>query len=88
MSCLGMDYWKQRYARYFRRCFEMDDDSSTDSVVSWSDNGKSFIVWSESKFCKAVLPGFFISNKMATFVGRLETLGFNKIESEHWERSS
>ncbi|CAA7047389.1 unnamed protein product [Microthlaspi erraticum] len=76
-------YRKHRYAGYFRSFFEMVDDSSTDSVVSWSDNGKSFIVWNESEFCKAVLPVFFISNKIAAFVRRLGILGFNKIESEH-----
>uniref|UniRef100_A0A1J3ILY1 Heat stress transcription factor A-4b n=1 Tax=Noccaea caerulescens TaxID=107243 RepID=A0A1J3ILY1_NOCCA len=83
-----MDYdkhRKHRYAGYFHRFFEMVNDPSTDSIVSWSDNGKSFIVWNESEFCKAVLPVFFVSNKMAAFVRQLEILGFNKIESEHWE---
>ena len=40
------------------KLYEMVDDPSTDSIVSWSESGKSFIVWDEVEFRRALrLPG-------------------------------
>lgn len=33
---------------FIRDVYEMVVDSSTDSVVLWSENGKNFIIWNES----------------------------------------
>ncbi|EOA14440.1 hypothetical protein CARUB_v10027643mg [Capsella rubella] len=67
----------------------MVDDPSTDSVVSWSGNGKSFIVWNESEFCRDVLPRFSHYKEMAPFIRRLGNMGFKKIESsDQWEYGS
>ena len=53
------------------KLYEMVDDHSTDSIVSWSESGKSFIVWDEVEFRRALrLPG-----------GCLGYLGFSQSQS-------
>lgn len=47
---------------------EMVDDFSMDSIVSWSESGKSFIIWDDEKFCRAVFPR-----------DDLKRLGFRKV---------
>ncbi|KAG7588949.1 Heat shock factor (HSF)-type DNA-binding [Arabidopsis suecica] len=54
---------------------EMVDDPSTDSIVSWSESSKSFIVWDDEKFYRVVFPR-----------DDLKRLDFRKVEeSEKWE---
>ncbi|KAG5403418.1 hypothetical protein IGI04_009537 [Brassica rapa subsp. trilocularis] len=90
-ACLLMDiksFIKRKYDSFIRNLFEMVDDHSTDAIVSWSESGKSFIVWNESEFCRNVLPSFLMFYEMAPFVRHLRYWGFKKIESEPWEFSS
>ena len=55
--------------RYFADVlYEMVDDPSTDSIVSWSQDGKSFIFWDQDKFCSDVLPKFGLSTSPTFFV--------------------
>ncbi|KAG7534195.1 Heat shock factor (HSF)-type DNA-binding [Arabidopsis thaliana x Arabidopsis arenosa] len=75
--------------RYFRKkLYKMVDDPSTNSIVSWSNNGNSFIIWNESEFCRDVLPIFSHYKEMAPFIRRLGNMGFKKIESEELEYGS
>ncbi|CAN6851014.1 unnamed protein product [Brassica oleracea] len=71
--------------RYFADA-RMVDDPSTDSIVSWSQDGSSFIFWDQDKFCSDVLPKFGLSTS-PTFFGRLKNIyRFRKVEvSEHCE---
>ncbi|KAF8046090.1 hypothetical protein N665_4037s0003 [Sinapis alba] len=66
----------------------MLDDHSTDAIVSWSESGKSFIVWNESEFCRNVLPRFYLFVEMSSFARHIRKWGFKKIGSEPWEFSS
>ncbi|KAF2564226.1 hypothetical protein F2Q70_00018912 [Brassica cretica] len=55
--------------RYFADVlYEMVDDPSTDSIVSWSQDGSSFIFWNQDKFCSDVLPKFGLSTSPTFFV--------------------
>ena len=58
--------------RYFADA-RMVDDPSTDSIVSWSQDGSSFIFWDQDKFCSDVLPKFGLSTS-PTFFGRLKNI--------------
>lgn len=70
--------------------YKMVDDPSTDSIVSWSQSGKSFIVWNESEFTRDVLPRCIDQLKdMPSFTFQLEYFRFKKVESsEQWEYAS
>uniref|UniRef100_A0A1J3F390 Heat stress transcription factor A-4c n=1 Tax=Noccaea caerulescens TaxID=107243 RepID=A0A1J3F390_NOCCA len=70
---------------FLTKTYEMVDDSSSDSIVSWSDNSKSFIVKNPAEFSKDLLPRFFKHKNFSSFIRQLNTYGFRKVDPEKWE---
>ncbi|GMI72899.1 heat shock transcription factor A4A, ARABIDOPSIS THALIANA HEAT SHOCK TRANSCRIPTION FACTOR A4A [Hibiscus trionum] len=70
---------------FLTKTYEMVDDPSTDSIVSWSASNKSFVVWDPPEFAKELLPRFFKHNNFSSFIRQLNTYGFRKIDPEQWE---
>ncbi|KAI3456107.1 hypothetical protein Pfo_012770 [Paulownia fortunei] len=70
---------------FLAKTYEMVDDPSSDSVVSWSQNNKSFIVWNPPQFARDLLPRFFKHNNFSSFIRQLNTYGFRKVDPEQWE---
>ncbi|KAF5472273.1 hypothetical protein F2P56_009008 [Juglans regia] len=70
---------------FLSKTYEMVDDPSTDSVVSWSQCNKSFVVWNPPEFARVLLPKFFKHNNFSSFIRQLNTYGFRKIDPEQWE---
>ncbi|KAL5774193.1 hypothetical protein ACOSP7_011750 [Xanthoceras sorbifolium] len=67
------------------KTYEMVDDLSSDSVVSWSPSNKSFVVWNPPEFARDLLPRFFKHNNFSSFIRQLNTYGFRKVDPEQWE---
>lgn len=67
------------------KTYEMVEDPSTNHIVSWSSNNKSFIVWDQAVFARDLLPRFFKHSNFSSFIRQLNTYGFRKIDPEQWE---
>ena len=58
---------------FIAKTYEMVDDFSTDLIVSWSMNNRSFVVWNPPEFSRILLPRFFKHNNFSSFIRQLNT---------------
>ncbi|CAN4104468.1 unnamed protein product [Withania somnifera] len=72
-------------APFLLKTYELVDDAYTNSVVSWSHNGRSFVVWNPPEFARDLLPKYFKHNNFSSFIRQLNTYGFRKVDPEQWE---
>ena len=72
-------------APFLAKTYDLVDESQTDSVVSWTDDGQSFVVWRPDAFARDLLPLYFKHNNFSSFVRQLNTYGFRKVDPDRWE---
>ncbi|KAJ4883977.1 Heat stress transcription factor A-8 [Raphanus sativus] len=73
-------------APFLRKCYEMVDDSSTDSIISWSSNGdNSFVISDTTLFSTHLLPKYFKHSNLSSFIRQLNIYGFRKVDADRWE---
>ncbi|KAH7430704.1 hypothetical protein KP509_08G010200 [Ceratopteris richardii] len=72
-------------APFLVKTFQIVDDVVTDTTVSWSPSGKSFIVWNPQPFCQYLLPRYFKHCNFSRFIRQLNIYGFRKIDPDRWE---
>ena len=58
---------------FLSKTYEMVEDPSTDSIVSWSPTNNSFVVWNPPEFARDLLPKHFKHNNFSSFVRQLNT---------------
>lgn len=72
-------------APFLLKTWNLVNDPSTDSVISWSSDGTSFVVWNAEQFSKKVLPTAFKHSNFSSFVRQLNIYGFKKLTSTRHE---
>ncbi|KAH1064192.1 hypothetical protein J1N35_029179 [Gossypium stocksii] len=75
----------QSIAPSLRKCYEMVDDEVTDSIISWSQNNGSFIIWDMTEFTVHLLPKYFKHNNFSSFIRQLNIYSFRKVDTDRWE---
>ncbi|MCI12458.1 heat-shock protein, partial [Trifolium medium] len=58
---------------FLTKTFDVVEDPSTDSIVSWSGARNSFVVWDLHKFSTTILPRYFKHSNFSSFVRQLNT---------------
>ncbi|XP_066533733.1 heat shock factor protein 2 isoform X2 [Hoplias malabaricus] len=64
---------------FLTKLWTLVEDSDTNGLICWSQEGNSFLVLDEQRFAKEILPKFFKHNNMASFVRQLNMYGFRKV---------
>ncbi|XP_044490554.1 heat stress transcription factor A-8 [Mangifera indica] len=72
-------------APFLKKCYDMVDDESTDLIISWSQNGESFVIWDMTEFSVKLLPKYFKHNNFSSFIRQLNIYGFRKVDTDRWE---
>lgn len=66
---------------FLAKLWRLVEEPETNSLISWSQDGKSFIIQNQAKFAKELLPLNYKHNNMASFIRQLNMYGFHKITS-------
>jgi len=65
---------------FLSKLWQLVNDEKNNGLVSWSSNGRSFIVHDQVKFSKEILPNYFKHQKMNSFIRQLNMYGFKKVK--------
>lgn len=72
-------------APFLSKCYAMVDDPCTDSIVSWSSTGTSFVIWDVPKLEQQLLPKYYKHRNFSSFNRQLNQYGFKKFDPDRWE---
>jgi len=65
---------------FIKKLYRLLEDQSYKNIISWGDNGDSFVVKDATEFSRNVLPKHFKHNNFASFVRQLNKYDFHKVK--------
>jgi len=69
-------------APFLTKTHQMVEDASTDEVISWAEQGRSFVVWKPVELARDLLPLYFKHCNFSSFVRQLNTyVSFHSLHS-------
>ncbi|XP_078445898.1 heat stress transcription factor B-2b-like isoform X1 [Wolffia australiana] len=72
-------------APFLSKTYQLVDDPTVNDVISWNEDGSSFVIWRPPEFARDLLPKFFKHSNFSSFVRQLNTYGFRKLVADRWE---
>lgn len=58
---------------FLTKTYQLVDDHTNDDVISWNEDGSTFVVWNPTEFARDLLPKYFKHNNFSSFVRQLNT---------------
>ncbi|CAH8345522.1 unnamed protein product [Eruca vesicaria subsp. sativa] len=64
--------------------YEVVDDPTLDSVISWSKSNKSFVIWNPQELIERSIVSRFFCRELSQFISDVELFGFRRVKgSKH-----
>ncbi len=64
---------------FLAKLWQMVNDPRTDDIISWSPDGRSFLIHNQSAFAQTQLPYYYKHSNMSSFVRQLNMYDFHKV---------
>jgi len=64
---------------FLAKLWKLVDSPETDLLISWGDDGSSFVIKHAAQFAREILPYYYKHSNMASFVRQLNMYGFHKV---------
>lgn len=58
---------------FLTKTYQLVEDRTIDDIISWNEDGSTFIVWNPTEFARDLLPKYFKHNNFSSFVRQLNT---------------
>jgi len=65
---------------FIKKLYRLLEDQGYQSLISWGENGDTFVVKDQTEFSRKVLPKHFKHNNFASFVRQLNKYDFHKVK--------
>uniref|UniRef100_A0A0A9Z1H6 Heat shock factor protein 1 n=3 Tax=Lygus hesperus TaxID=30085 RepID=A0A0A9Z1H6_LYGHE len=66
---------------FIAKLWHMVSDPNCDDLICWAEDGTSFFIKDQVRFCSQLLPRYYKHNNMASFIRQLNKYGFHKVSS-------
>jgi len=67
---------------FIKKLYRLLEDQSYKSIISWGENGDSFVVKDSAEFSRNILPKHFKHNNFSSFVRQLNKYDFHKVKGD------
>jgi heat shock transcription factor, other eukaryote len=58
---------------FLTKTYQLVGDPAVNDVISWNEDGSTFVVWRPAEFARDLLPKYFKHNNFSSFVRQLNT---------------